>query len=350
MNDKVSKVDNVSVVTSDEKGVIQSVNTTFVKMFGYTQEESIGKNVSMIMPHQFSNKHDAYMLNYTLSRQKHAVGIKDRRLEAKHKDGSTFPVVIELEELRTTGGSRLFQAKIIALKTQHGLCTVSSGSGVIRSCNQSLSKIFGFRGQSEMVGQRISSLLPEPYQNLLNQGIITIWELFSWTSGNSSKPFNPFTQGKVRKNMFLRHIDGSLFPAQLDVSIVHKKNYDEDDSVVHMESEPESDASAVKKSGDTIWETLQKFRHKNRVTPTDEDSEDEEHPMLAIIIELQIQGLQGVPSPGMISFSKQGIVEFCNPIMLEMIGHRLGDIVGSNISCLIPQNIAAIYRSPHEFW
>lgn len=47
-----------------ERGIIQMVNEASIRSFGWTREELIGKNISMIMPEGHSQNHDAYLDRY----------------------------------------------------------------------------------------------------------------------------------------------------------------------------------------------------------------------------------------------------------------------------------------------
>ena len=42
------------IITIDVRGIMESVNPAARKLFGYTQEEMVGCNVSMLMPQPFS--------------------------------------------------------------------------------------------------------------------------------------------------------------------------------------------------------------------------------------------------------------------------------------------------------
>jgi two-component system sensor kinase FixL len=107
-----------AIVTSDERGIIESLNPAALQMFGYTADELIGANVSTLMPAPDSRAHDAYMRNYVSTGSPKAIG-KNRVLEAQRKTGERFPIELTLSEMRFSG-RRLFVATIrdITLQTQ----------------------------------------------------------------------------------------------------------------------------------------------------------------------------------------------------------------------------------------
>ena len=59
------------IITIDERGIIETCNPAVEKMFGYTREELIGRNVSLLMPSPEREEHDGYLARYSQTRQPH---------------------------------------------------------------------------------------------------------------------------------------------------------------------------------------------------------------------------------------------------------------------------------------
>lgn len=99
-NNFKSVIDNLndSIVTISSKGIIKSANKSAEKTFGYTTEELIGKNVSILMPEPFASLHDKYMQNYLETGNAKIIGI-GRELPAMKKDGTTFPMELSISEV-----------------------------------------------------------------------------------------------------------------------------------------------------------------------------------------------------------------------------------------------------------
>ena len=95
-----------SIITIDERGLIDSVNPATLDLFGYQQEELLGKNVKMLMPNPYRDEHDGYLKNYHCSGDKKIIGI-GREVIGQRKDGSTFPMHLAVSEIKL-GDRRLF--------------------------------------------------------------------------------------------------------------------------------------------------------------------------------------------------------------------------------------------------
>lgn len=92
--------DNVidAIVTSDEHGIIVSVNQSTERIFGWTSAELIGQNVSILMPEQGYLAHDGYLKNHSEGKPARSSS-QERELEAQHKDGHRFPATIALTQI-----------------------------------------------------------------------------------------------------------------------------------------------------------------------------------------------------------------------------------------------------------
>lgn len=93
------------IVTIDEHGTIESLNTATERIFGYSFEELIGQNVKMLMPDEYRNHHDQYIDRYLRTGEKKIIGI-GREVDGRRKDGSTFPLDLAVSEFRVAGKTR----------------------------------------------------------------------------------------------------------------------------------------------------------------------------------------------------------------------------------------------------
>lgn len=79
-----------AIIIIDNRGLIDSVNRGTERMFGYTQDELLGRNVSLLMPEPFASEHDGYIQRYLQTGNARIIGI-GRTVQARRKDGSLFP-------------------------------------------------------------------------------------------------------------------------------------------------------------------------------------------------------------------------------------------------------------------
>jgi two-component system sensor kinase FixL len=87
------------IITIDQRGKIESLNPAALKLFGYTQEEVMGQNISMLMPDPDKTAHDGYLAHYKDTGEKHIIG-KGREVRGMRKDGSTFPFRLAVSEVQ----------------------------------------------------------------------------------------------------------------------------------------------------------------------------------------------------------------------------------------------------------
>ena len=88
------------IITTDESGFILSFNPEASSIFGYSEKEVLGKNVSMLMPMNHAKHHSHQMFKYLQSNKSSFVGNRlGREVTALHKNKHTFPLRISVAEL-----------------------------------------------------------------------------------------------------------------------------------------------------------------------------------------------------------------------------------------------------------
>jgi PAS domain-containing protein len=63
------------IVSIDEQGIIQLVNPAAERLFGYSAQELIGQNISLLMPSPYREDHDRYLARYLATGEKKIIGI-----------------------------------------------------------------------------------------------------------------------------------------------------------------------------------------------------------------------------------------------------------------------------------
>ena len=94
-------IDNAidGILTIDKQGIIETINPAALKLFGYEQEEVIGKNIKMLMPEPDKSAHDGYLDRYHHTGERRIIGI-GREVRGLRKDGSTFPFRLAVSEVQ----------------------------------------------------------------------------------------------------------------------------------------------------------------------------------------------------------------------------------------------------------
>ena len=93
-------LDNLSsgVLTVSARGVVESYNQGACSIFGYTADQVLGRNVSMLMPEAFRARHHGYMrlndspeLDWVMSHKREVHGLR--------QDGTVFPLILTVSRI-----------------------------------------------------------------------------------------------------------------------------------------------------------------------------------------------------------------------------------------------------------
>ena len=105
---KILELAAEGIVSIDSKGKLLSFNRAAQNIFGYSAEEVLGKNVSILMSAPHRDSHDEYLSRYLQTNQSHVIG-KTRELQGRRKNGMPFPLELSVTEIKY-GGTHLFTA------------------------------------------------------------------------------------------------------------------------------------------------------------------------------------------------------------------------------------------------
>ncbi len=90
------------IITINSKGIVQGFNPAAEKIFAYSAEEVIGRNINMLMPAPYQAQHDGYLQNYMQGGKASIIGI-GREVEGMRKDGSVFPLDLAVSKMYIDG-------------------------------------------------------------------------------------------------------------------------------------------------------------------------------------------------------------------------------------------------------
>jgi len=86
-----------AMIVIGEHGFVESVSATAERMFGFPRDEIVGRNVAALMPQPWAGRHDYYLGAYLTTGERKVIG-RTRTLIARRKDGSEFPIELNVGE------------------------------------------------------------------------------------------------------------------------------------------------------------------------------------------------------------------------------------------------------------
>ncbi|MDX9823062.1 MAG: PAS domain S-box protein, partial [Syntrophales bacterium] len=172
-------VQNVAegIVTIDENGRIGLFNEAAQRIFGYRADEVVGRNVNILMPEEYRDRHNLYLKLYLKEPEKRTLGV-GREVPGRRKDGSVITIDISLSEIRLSRGRnfvgvirdvtqvrrteqrlRDLTAMQRAILNNAGYAIISTDpEGTIVSFNAAAERLLGWKAE-EMIGRKSSEVL-----------------------------------------------------------------------------------------------------------------------------------------------------------------------------------------------
>ena len=94
-------MDNVTdgIITINDRGSIESVNSAAQHIFGYSAGQLIGKDVGTLVP----ELDRAHQESYAYTGQSKALGVGAREVVGRHKDGNSIPLELAVSEMWFSG-------------------------------------------------------------------------------------------------------------------------------------------------------------------------------------------------------------------------------------------------------
>ena len=165
------------IITIDERGIVESFNPAAERLFGYTADEVIGQNISMLMPSPYREEHDSYIARYLQTDEPHIIGI-GREVHARRRDGTTFPIALAVSEVYLAG-RRMFtgivhdltarvqaEVALAQLNQRHKLILDSAGEGIYGIDLQGRTT-FVNPAAARMLGWAVEELIGQPIQDIV---------------------------------------------------------------------------------------------------------------------------------------------------------------------------------------
>ena len=94
------------IITINERGTILRWSPAAARIFGYGAEETVGNNVSLLMPEPHHSAHDGYLRHFLDTGEAKIIGI-GRETVGRRKTGELFPLELSISQVRL-GDEMLF--------------------------------------------------------------------------------------------------------------------------------------------------------------------------------------------------------------------------------------------------
>lgn len=127
-----------AIILIDERGTILTFNPAAEKIFAYSAQEIVGKNVSTLMPASEAVVHDSHLQHYVATGEAHIIG-KGRELIGQRSNGETFPMDLSISNwhdgkqhyftgvVRDISERKMLQAQLVHTQKMESLMQLSGG-------------------------------------------------------------------------------------------------------------------------------------------------------------------------------------------------------------------------------
>src|SRR5579859_5495828 len=92
------------IISISSEGAILHVNGAVERLFGWSADEIVGRNINMLMPEPYRSQHDGYLSHYLDTGEARIIG-SAREVMARRKDGGTFPIRLAIGHARLPEGN-----------------------------------------------------------------------------------------------------------------------------------------------------------------------------------------------------------------------------------------------------
>jgi PAS domain S-box-containing protein len=185
---------NDAIITADSLGDIIAWNPAAERIFGYSADEAIGHQLTLIIPQRFHAAHHEGLGRVVSTGETRIIG-KTVEIEGRRKDGREIPIELSLATW-VTGGDRFFSGIIRDVSEKAELVTALSESearlaAILESANDAIitidsegrvllwnahaAELFGY-SSDEMRGRPLTAIIPERYREAHHDGIHRVVE------------------------------------------------------------------------------------------------------------------------------------------------------------------------------
>ena len=226
------------IILADGTARILSWNQAAQTIFGYSEEEVLGKPLTMLMPERYRQRHTKGLERYAQTGEASVIG-QTVELDGLRKDGSEFPLELSLSTWKTAAGEfycgivrditerkqieatvreseRQSREQLAELETLYrtaplGLCLMDTDLRYLR-CNEKLAEINGIPA-ADHIGRALREIVPEIADTMepVYRRVIQSGEPVLNVAATGATPADPKTT---------RHFSASYYPVKSEDGVV----------------------------------------------------------------------------------------------------------------------------------
>ncbi|MBV5325401.1 MAG: PAS domain S-box protein, partial [Rhodospirillaceae bacterium] len=90
-----------AIITIDSKGIVQWFTPSAERIFGWSADEVVGRNINMLMPEPYQSAHDGYLERFCRTGQarvigvgREVIGLRKDDLDNRHETGMKLAAAI----------------------------------------------------------------------------------------------------------------------------------------------------------------------------------------------------------------------------------------------------------------
>jgi two-component system, LuxR family, sensor kinase FixL len=171
-----------AIIAISAAGVIQSINTNGVKMFGYERQELVGRGINILLPEAFRDVDDADVQNYLRTGDAKIID-PGRGVEGLRKDGSVFPLGLMITQtthddaplfvgfLRDLSSRHEIEARLKQLQGERLSAMGGLAAGLAHELNQPLAAAVTYLETAQSLLEMPTDARPNPIENTLASAV-----------------------------------------------------------------------------------------------------------------------------------------------------------------------------------
>ncbi|KAG2430819.1 hypothetical protein HXX76_009795 [Chlamydomonas incerta] len=180
-------VEGVAVVFINSQGTIQVASPEAHVMLGYQKNELKGKDLGVLLPPPFSDRHNAYVRNYIHSGKAHVLD-KQNDFVVLTKSHSVVPIRLRVSKVSGMSEDSVFMGALEPLPSPPGMArawllggssssTATTGASSVSTLIAADDRLFDLLGyeQADLVGQPVSSAVADA--DTLSSAIAHLWSV-----------------------------------------------------------------------------------------------------------------------------------------------------------------------------